>query len=261
MLHLRLNDCRAYFHDTREPFALTVAGQKWYVLTKPEDVSATYKIDNGSLSYDIFAIEVMRMVGVTEDGIQKAFRTQTGSTSVGRGAGDKHLVRLCKEYQLEQLSPGKRLSQLVLPSIDIMRDIMNCESIIDRAWYASSKSANCINVSLYQWVSDVFIDIGTKAYFGKRLQEMDENLARTFMVFEALSWQAMYQYPPVFCRKMMKVKQNLQHALLMYFSLPKTDRSDISWFMSKIEEETERLEISADDRAIFFFQLFWRYGY
>ncbi|KAK4236950.1 Abscisic acid 8'-hydroxylase 4 [Achaetomium macrosporum] len=148
-----LSDARSYFGESCEPFALTVPGQKWYVLTKAEHVAATYKMEH--LSYDIFAVEVIRMVGVSEDGIRKAFQ------EMGHDGGpSKHLVRLCKEYQLEQLSPRKRLHELVQCSVELLRRHL--------------------------------------AYFGERLQEVEPDLIRIFMAFETLSWQAMYQYPSFF---------------------------------------------------------------
>jgi hypothetical protein len=114
-------------------------------------------------------------------------------------------------------------------------------------------------VSLYQWVSDIFIDCGTKAYFGNLLQEIEPDLIRTFISFETLSWQAMYQYPSFLCGTMLAAKGKLQNALAQYMAAPKGQRADISWFIARIEDETDRLQISPADAAIFFFQLFWRY--
>ncbi|RYP10555.1 hypothetical protein DL765_008059 [Monosporascus sp. GIB2] len=241
----------------REPFTLTVAGQKWYIITKAQDVTSTYRIDDGSLSYDIFAVEVMRMVGISEEGIHKAFQTQDDEKDDSKRARYTHLVRLCKDYQLEQLSPGNRLDQLVGPAIELFKLHMNVEWIASRSWYAFLTDGSCVNVSLYQWLSDVFIDFGTKAYFGKLLQEVEPDTTRTFMAFEALSWQAMYQYPRFLCGEMIRAKAKLQKAMTEYFAAPKERRTDASWFISKIEEEMDRLKIGAADRAIFFFQLFW----
>lgn len=252
-----LSEARLYFRDTREPFALTVAGRKWYILTKSEDVTSTYKIDNGSLSYDIFAIEVMRMLGVSEEGIGKAFQTHDTTKDRSNNVQYKHLVRLCKEYQLEQLSPGDRLSQLVGPIIELLELRMNINWIDSRRWYVSVNDRDCRIVSLYQWLSDVFIGLGTTAYFGKSLEEVDPDLTRTFMSFESLSWQAMYQYPSFLCGKMLKAKLKLQNAIAVYFKLPKDKRNDASWFIGQIEREIDRLEIASTDKAIFFFQLFW----
>ncbi|GAB1315261.1 Abscisic acid 8'-hydroxylase 4 [Madurella fahalii] len=255
-----VSEARLFFHGTGEPFTLTVAGQKWYVLTKAEHVAATYKMEH--LSYDIFAVEVMRMIGVSEDGISKAFQTHHVAKDGSKSPPYKHLVRLCKEYQLEQLSPGNRLDQLVGRSTALMRRHLEMESILNRGrhWYASptGPGGDCVTVSLYQWISDVFIDMGTQAYFGRLLQEIEPDLIRTFMAFETLSWQAMYQYPSFLCKEMMDAKAKLQHAMEVYFyRTPKSQRADASWFISRIEEETSRLQVAPADSAIFFFQLFW----
>lgn len=99
--------------------------------------------------------------------------------------------------------------------------------------------------------------MGTKAYFGELILKIDPSLTRTFMVFEGLSWQAMYQYPRFLCGDMMRAKEKLQNAMAKYFASPQESRSDASWFILKIEKEMERLNISSADRAIFFFQLYW----
>ncbi|KAK4197159.1 Abscisic acid 8'-hydroxylase 4 [Triangularia verruculosa] len=247
-----ISDAKRYFHDTGEPFALSVAGQKWYVLTKAEDVTATYRMEH--LSYDIFAVEVMRMIGVSEDGITKAFDTTSHPSK-------KHLVRLCKEYQLEQLSPGNRLEHLVESSIILMNSHLNISTILARGqnWYATqpNPSSPAITVSLYQWISDLFIDLGTRAYFGPHLLSLEPGLIPTFMSFESLSWQAMYQYPRLLSTSMIAAKEKLVFAMQSFFSTPPAHRPETSWFISQIEAETTRLAISPSDSAIFFFQLFW----
>ncbi|KAI1346051.1 cytochrome P450 [Xylaria sp. FL0043] len=262
-----LTQARTHFGNSREPFALTVAGQTWYILTKAEDVTAIYKINNGSLSYDIFAIEVMRMIGVSQDGIEKAFRVEHVDKCGTQSMPAKHLVKLCKDYQLEQLSAGNRLEKLVASSVDLIKLRMNINTIANQSWYTSSGGPDHVTVSLYQWISDVFIEMGTRAYFGEHLHEIEPNLTRTFMKFEALSWQAMYQYPSFLCTDMNKAKNRLQRAMTVYFEKPKWKRAGMSWFIDKIDSEIDRLQIAAPDRALFFFPVilevspFWILSY
>lgn len=204
----------------------------------------------------------MGMVGITEEGVRKAFQTEHLAPDGITILRYKHLVRLCKEYQLEQLTPGSGLNRLVGPAIERLKHLMSYKSILARGvgWYAhaSPVTKGAVQVSLYQWVSDVFIEMGTNAYFGYLLQEIEPDLTKSFMIFESLSWQAMYQYPRFLCGDMIHAKKKLQDAMAKYFSASKEARADVSWFICKIEEEMNRLEIPTDDRAIFFFQLYWR---
>lgn len=202
------------------------------------------------------------MVGVTEEGVRKAFQTEHLAPNGTTILHYKHLVRLCRDYQLQQLTPGSGLDGLVRPALQRLKHSMSYQTILARGerWYATASSCTkgAVQVSLYQWVSDVFIEMGTNAYFGRLLQEIEPDLTKTFMLFEGLSWQAMYQYPRYLCGDMVHAKEKLQDAMAKYFSASKQERSDQSWFICKIEEEMNRLEISTDDRAIFFFQLYWR---
>ncbi|KAK8127855.1 hypothetical protein PG984_008963 [Apiospora sp. TS-2023a] len=253
-----ISDSSAYFGNSGEPFSLGVAGHTWYIITTPENVMATYKSDNGSLSYDMFAVEVMRMIGVSEDGISKAFQTQSVSTDSSQAKPQKHLVRLCKEYQLEQLSPGGRLEQLTKSSIEMTIERLSLKFISDkRPSYLSSTGPDFVVVQLYQWLSDIFIDIGTQVYFGNCLQKIQPDLNRSFMAFETLSWQAMYQYPNFLCGKMNKAKEKVRCAIEEYFASPEHKRPGASWFIAQIEAEMKRLHIDPHDSSLFFFQLYW----
>ena len=202
------------------------------------------------------------MVGITEEGIRKAFQARPVGKAGSTNTQHKHLVKLCKEYQLEQLSPGPKLDHLVRPALQLLMRRMNTQSILSQGagWYANAScdELGSIHVDLYQWVSDALIDLGTRAYFGDLLQEIEPNTTRTFMAFEALSWQALYQYSRFLCGDMIRAKETLQNAMARYFASPKDQRTDMSWFISKIEEEMELLDVPAADRAIFFFQLYWR---
>ncbi|KAI0805366.1 putative cytochrome P450 [Xylaria sp. FL0064] len=236
-----LTQARTHFGNSREPFALTA-----------EDVTATYKIDNGSLSYDIFAIEVMRMIGVSQDGIEKAFRVEHVDKCGTQSMPAKHLVKLCKDYQLEQLSAGNRLEKLVASSVDLIKLRMNINTIANQSWYTSSGGPDHVTVSLYQWISDVFIEMGTRAYFGEHLHEIEPNLTRTFMKFEALSWQAMYQYPSFLCADMDKAKNRLQRAMTVYFEKPNINgntRKAPFWILSYLLFQPDLLDIIRKETA------------
>lgn len=201
------------------------------------------------------------MLGITEEGVRKAFQTEHVCADGKTIVRYKNLVRLCREYQLQQLTPGPGLNSLVGSALDHLKCTLSHKSILDRGegWYAElSPVAKDLRVSLYQWVSDIFIETGTNAYFGSLLQEIEPDLTKTFMRFERLSWQAMYQYPKLLCGDMIHAKQKVQDAMVRYFAECEQKRVGGSWFIRKIEEEMKRLEISSDDSAIFFFQLYWR---
>jgi hypothetical protein len=91
----------------------------------------------------------------------------------------------------------------------------------------------------------MFIDFGAEAYFAARLQEAEPNLVAIFMAFEALSWQAMYQYqyPTSLCRNMITAKEELQHVMGGFQTSNNTEAAQTRWLLD----------------ASFLFQLLWWY--
>ncbi|PVI01874.1 hypothetical protein DM02DRAFT_654123 [Periconia macrospinosa] len=193
-----LDDARRYFKDNRDAYALTVAGQTWYILTSPRDVASVYKINNGSLSYDIFVEEVMGMIGVSKDGVRKAYQQQDGD-----GKTYKHLVLLCKEYQITQLSPGAKFDNLVNPAIDYILKHTSWSSVIDKRDNSTLQQEKGVTVSLYRFISEIFIGFGQEVYFGKTLSEIEPLMIPDFMTFDKLAWQVLYQYPSFMCGEML----------------------------------------------------------
>ncbi|KAH8722684.1 cytochrome P450 [Phaeosphaeriaceae sp. PMI808] len=247
-----LDASRLYFKDTREPYALTVAGQKWYILTSAVDVTSVYKINDGSLSYDIFVEEVMGMIGITKDGVQKAYKTEDTD-----GKRQKHLVGLCKEYQITQLSPGIKFDHLANPAVEYIMNHTNLDTIMKKNGDEICGQQKFITVPLYHFISNIFIGFGQEAYFGRMLGEIEPNMISHFMTFDALAWQVLYQYPSFLCGNMLGAKTKMHAAFEQYFSIPVEKRQGAAWMILELEKDMKRLGVSLHDMSLFFFQLYW----
>jgi hypothetical protein len=79
-----LTDARICFKDAGESCSLTVAGQKWYVLTKGEDVAAAYRANDGSLTYVVFCLRGTAHAWCIRRRSQETFQSdRSGDTSIG----------------------------------------------------------------------------------------------------------------------------------------------------------------------------------
>lgn len=217
-------------------------------------MASIYKINDGTCSYDIFVETVMETIGITEDGIRKAYQTKSKKSE----KDDKHLVRLCKEYQIAQLSPGVKFDELVNPAVEYISAFLDLNVLAKRTNWSDSTQSDAVTVSLYEFISEVFIGLGQEAYFGKLLSKIDTDLVSSFKVFDALAWQVLYQYPKPFCGTMLAAKLKIGSALEEYFSTPVEDRQDAAWMILELEKDMKRLGVSSHDKALFFFQLYWR---
>lgn len=250
-----LTDARIYFGDTREPFLLTVAGQRWYILTNGEDVAATYKINDGSLSYDIFAVEVMRMLGASEDGVKKSFKTNESQETKPT---NKTLSTVFREYSRLQLYPGKHYDEVLDPAIRYISDHLRLSAILGEDGPEISKTAT---IDLYHFISEMFVGFGQEIYFGKSLAKVEPDMTSAFITFDTLAWQVLYQYPNFMCRKVLAAKKKVVSGLEKYFELPVDSRMDAAWMTLQLEKDIRERKVPKSDAAIIFFQLYWRYAF
>ncbi|KAF2114938.1 cytochrome P450 [Lophiotrema nucula] len=194
----------------------------------------------------------MKTIGISKEGIKKAFQSE-GVTNTARH-DDKHLVALCKIYQVQQLYPGKRLHELLHPALAYINrrlDVLEANTLSNPAHEGG------ITLSLYSMISETFTELGQEAYFGKTLAEIEPKMVSLFMDFDAVAWQVLYQYPTLLCRRMVRSKARMQAALEGYFSRPVKDRSDAAWMILELESDMNRRDVSLPDIALFFFQLYW----
>ena len=204
------------------------------------------------VSHDIFVEEVMGMLGITKEGVRKAYQTENTD-----GAPCKHLVRLCKEYAVPQLNPGTGLDHLVGSARTYILEYLETISNQDHR-FAISRNENGVTVSLYKCISEIFIGLGQEAYFGKKLGEIEPEMTSHFMEFDYLAWQVLYQYPSFLCGKMLKAKASMQAAFENYFSTSTEKRSGAAWMIMELEKDMRRLDMSLHDMSLISFQLYWR---
>ena len=89
------------------------------ILTNANNISATYKIDDGSLSYDIFAEAVFGAIKISKKGVAKVFQTQYPGKEESKYSKYKYLLSNIKDLQVRQLSPGKGLDEILVPAVKL----------------------------------------------------------------------------------------------------------------------------------------------
>lgn len=108
-----------------------------------------------------------------------------------------------------------------------------------------------------EWCSDGFTRAGQKAYFGDALARIDPTLTKTFIIFDELSWQVLYQYPSFLAGEMKNARDTITRALLNYIQLPQSQRTGDAWFAKAMENEMRALHISEQDIATMLVTIYW----
>ncbi|TGJ78266.1 hypothetical protein E0Z10_g10500 [Xylaria hypoxylon] len=247
---------RYYFGDTREPYALTLAGMKSYVITDARHVGEVYR-NTETLSYEEFVQMMMRILGNSNASVHAMFTPLPRDKKGFPNPHGKPLGILFRQMHIHQLFPGDNLTFLESRFHKFFDEQLHLSRLNETCLSAMKKANGCISLPLTEWCSDLFVRGGQTAYFGPRLAEIDPNLTDAFVVFDELSYQVIYQYPTSLSRKMRASRDRVLSGLKQYLQLPQDQRNEDAWFVKAMEEEMRAINMSAEDMAIATMTIYW----
>ncbi|KAL8729136.1 MAG: hypothetical protein Q9181_005109 [Wetmoreana brouardii] len=246
---------RIYCGNTREPFAISVAGSRLYVLTKASDVAEAYR-NIKTLSFNVFVQEMLKTMGNSSSCIDQMYRPLSAEKPGFPNPHGKPLATLARDMHLQQLYPGKYLDALG----DEFDKRFDCYLQVDNlrdCKYARASNDDSIVLPLMVWCSDVFTRAGQGAYFGPLLEEIDPQMTWKFLEFDELSYQVQFQYPKWLSRKMHKAKEAMVEGLMVYLETPQEKRHGDAWFIKALDDEMKALELGTYDKALLLLTEYW----
>lgn len=229
-----------------------VAGQILYIATSPQDVTAIYR-NTKTLTFDEYIRDVMKSIGVSDDGIAKLWYTPSDNSDLR--SLHKALAHAGEDYYREQLLPGSRLDILWDRILRLIDASLHWDQIPQSS--NSGPGDEIKTVGLLEWCREVLLHTVTTAFFGHQLLDVEPKLLEHFMAFDEESWKLTYKYPRIVSKDMYYAKDKLVSAVEAYLRLPKDQRPDGAWLIQKLEEETSKLDISTSDLAAMITSLLW----
>ncbi|TVY19957.1 Prostacyclin synthase [Lachnellula arida] len=237
-----------YFGYTREPYALTIAGQSIYVLTHPDDVRDLYRATT-TLSWDGFVIDIYRWIGISSSAMEVLWKCPTEEQKSKNPARNLPPNDMVVEYQRRQLRPGTHLDQMAKLFIENIDRAVSWSNISGNRQFVCSSSPDSVTVSLMDWTAHVFINTVHKLYWGDKLMEFTPSVFDSFRKWEETNWKYVFQLPHFLSKDMHEAKNNLIDAFEAYFLQPKEERQNVAWFVSMAESETRDIGLSERDMA------------
>ncbi|KAL8965513.1 MAG: hypothetical protein Q9183_003814 [Haloplaca sp. 2 TL-2023] len=229
-----------------------VAGQLLYVVTSPQDVTDVYK-NTRTLTFDEYAQDVMKSIGVSDDGITKLWSTPEKSDN--RGGLHKALAHAGEDYYREQFLPGNRIDVLWPRVLGLIDSAMQWDQLPQTPGAISTDGVK--TVSLLEWKSKVLLESVITAFFGPQLLQIDPQLLLHFAAYDEESWKLTYKYPRMMSKNMYHAKDQLVAAVETWLNLPRDKRPDGAWFIQKLETESSKLEMGIKDLAAMITSLAW----
>ncbi|KJZ69547.1 hypothetical protein HIM_11060 [Hirsutella minnesotensis 3608] len=230
-----------YFGYSMEPYALSVAGLKTYVLTNADHVGEAYR-NTETLSYEEFVRGLMRILGNSQAGVKAMFTPLAKDKEGFPNPHEKPLGLLFRQMHIHQLFPGENLDFLETRFYKFFKNHLELARISDTCPYAVSKSSEDVVLPLTQWCSDFFVRGGQGAYFGPKL-----------------AYQVIYQYPRFLAKAMLTARDGVLNSLRDYLQLPHNQRREDAWFVKAMEEGMRAVGLSDEDMAIATMTIYWAY--
>lgn len=248
---------RNYLGNTNEPFTLTIAGERVYVVFSPEDVSAVYR-NNTTLEFDTHVQDLFKSFDGSSAGLTK-LRTpyhseETESKSVvepdALPSPQNSVGLYIRHSYKQQLQPGDKLDVLevkIMQSLTKSLDAVHQKSI----WQGEA------TLSILQLTKATLLDAGTAALYGDQLISTSPNFITDFSAFDTNSWMLLYHYPAPLAASCNIPKRRVLSAFTDYFSIPASSRNDVAQFLQTIEAEQRKISLSNADIASCAFVIYW----
>lgn len=248
---------REYFRDTREPFTITIAGGQLHVLTKARDVSDAYK-NNTTFSYDGFVQAVMQTFGCSKSCLEAMYSYSQHEPDENDFPNPNHktLAKLMKDLHVKQLFPGEHLDNLGNKFVEFFQESLTLEEVVKKS-YTTKKTSDLVVVPLHAWTSEMITLGGQRVYFGRLLEEIDPEMTRTFLEFDELSSQVLYQYPRFMSGRMNFLKEKLIQDFVKYLGVPAEKRIGDAWFTKAFEHEALQRAVGTQDLATMMTTTYW----
>ena len=241
-----LNQYRMYFGETREPFSITVAGQRLYIITSPRDMASVYK-NSSTLSFDSFVHDLDAAFGMSPGALRILFDMSSG----------KCISRQTDSIYGAQLHPGQLLEDLT------GQFVSRIEQRIMWTWlpntYSNQDQTKAVGklVSLYNWCADVLVNSASEGFFGPALLKTDPNLIQDFHSFDDDSWMLTYRYPRFLARKLYTSLDKNTAAFTRYVQLPHPERPGACYYVYTTEAKLREAGLADRDIAIALQMFYW----
>lgn len=247
---------RLVIENTSEILA-SLSHSQIHVLTKPRDVSDAYK-NNTTFGYDGFVQALMRTFGCSKSCLEAMYSYSQHEPNENDFPNPNHktLAKLMRDLHVKQLFPGGHLENLGNKFIDFFRDSLILEEVVKK-WYATEKTSNSVVVPLHAWTSEMITLGGQRVYFGRLLEEIDPEMTGTFLEFDELSSQVLYQYPRSMSGRMHFLKEKLIQNFATYLGVPAEERRGDIWFTKAFEHEALQRAVGNQDLATMMTTTYW----
>lgn len=235
---------------THDIFAIQLVGKKFYIITGPEDVAATYR-DTEALAFDGQLNDLLLRFGFSADSLKRAWHKPEPYdwSYVADNPVNPHqmsFIHLTEESYKQQLLPGERMDWVCKAFLDAV-DKSVCWDKLDYCSRGSHESGHGKQISLYAFCRHVLVDAALRSLCGPYLHELEPNIVDYMMHFNDNVWMIFFNYP--FGSAMSRPRQKIIDALKRFIQLSEDLKPEQSWLLSTMLKAQGIIGIEMEARA------------
>lgn len=223
---------------------LVIAGQQFYIITSPQDVTAVYN-NKKTLTFDEYIQDMMRSMGTSEDGLEKLWKVQSHL--------HKNLAHAGEDYYRMQFLPGAQFEAFWPQSLQRIDQVLSNEELF-------MGKPEVQEQSLQDLCRKTLLGPVLTSIFGDAILDTDPQLIDTMVAFDDVSWKINYKIPLPFSRDVHRAKNSLIASFEKYLKYPAEKRSDASWLVKTLGAEMRRAGINVRDMAANNVSVAWTYA-
>ena len=231
-----------------QPFAMTVSGKKFYVLTNEKDATATFQ-NTTTISQDKHTRDLMLKFGVGPSGMKKIwsdFKVENSKRPDEKKLQPKSLVYRSEELCCKQLSPGAKLDDFTDTLCSVLAKSLRHEDLPRR--HVDWKDGS--TVTLMDFCADAALTTMARSLFGDLIYDITPDLSQCLYDYNEEAWKTLLiQYPTFAARKLHRAKHKILTTLYEFLKSPMEQRYGQSELIKALLEEQEFAGLDYKDRA------------
>lgn len=251
---------------SREPYALTIVGQKIVVIQTIQEVNTLWK-KTAVFTFEPFVQNIMKAFGFNHTAIENMFHddpahllpmdARTSALLSDANPDGKCYFNMQSEWLRHQLHPGKNgnLKGLQDKYTRYLTESVSWPELSDK--FVISSNTNEKLISLKRFTRQTLGDCAMKSFFGTKLFETSPSFLSNYQEYEDESWKIFFNYPQFMARDLHKVKDKALDDLVRYFALPTEQRPDLAWIFQTLDSELKSLRLYPRDRAGIMMMITW----
>lgn len=194
------------FNNTRKPFTITVAKEKNYILTAPQDVEEAYK-NTAALTFNGFTDDLVRLSSVSAWTVDTIFTPYTSPPTEKRSPDPKLMQEMDRLRFKQQFLACKKVDEFAATFVQLVNSMLHIETLSPHCVVSATPERKI--VSLLQWSQDTMLTATTKTLFGDKILQIDPAFCATFAAFDHTSWKLFFRYPRFLSSEMYEAKEQL----------------------------------------------------